>query len=142
MKTSWWEENPDFRTARWKKERQERADHTLRRAGSRRLYRNTPRGRRATARAARKAAYGLSSEQYDALVLASCGRCTLCDHQDDDAAYSLVVDHCHATGVVRGLICGGCNWVLGWIETRGGDWMGRAATYLSGPCLPLAVWDK
>ena len=55
-----------------------------------------------------KAAYGLDIEHYDFLVSKAGGRCMACSRQR-----SLVVDHCHETGKVRGLICHGCNVGLG-----------------------------
>jgi hypothetical protein len=52
--------------------------------------------------------YGLSIEQYRALILKQYGCCAVCDKQSE-----LVVDHCHLTGVVRGLLCPTCNQGLG-----------------------------
>lgn len=49
--------------------------------------------------------YGLSLEEFDALVLVQEGRCALCATPDP----SLVVDHDHVTGRVRGLLCRFCN---------------------------------
>lgn len=39
----------------------------------------------------------------------------------------LVVDHNHVTGLVRGVICNGCNGVVGRIEKRnlGRQWLER-----------------
>jgi len=43
----------------------------------------------------------------------------------------LVVDHCHKTGVVRGLLCHNCNRALGLFHDSV-DTMKRAITYLEG----------
>lgn len=52
--------------------------------------------------------YGLSPEEYDALVELHGARCAACG-----AGGVLAVDHCHRTGAVRGLLCGDCNLGLG-----------------------------
>lgn len=61
--------------------------------------------------------YGLTLEDYDAMLLRQRGRCALCgakrSGRNDGAAGALHVDHCHATGVVRGLLCHNCNMMLG-----------------------------
>lgn len=54
-------------------------------------------------------AYGLTLEQWDALVLKQEGRCALCLAEHGD----LHVDHDHATGEVRELLCTNCNNGLG-----------------------------
>lgn len=53
--------------------------------------------------------YGLTEVDWDRLVLAAEGRCDICQKQ----CASLQIDHCHATGKVRGLLCGPCNKALG-----------------------------
>lgn len=40
-----------------------------------------------------------------------------------------VVDHCHETGVTRGLLCGSCNVMLGKAQDRT-DWLENAINYL------------
>lgn len=55
--------------------------------------------------------YGLSQEQYDAMVVEAAGRCAVCQREDD-----LQVDHCHSSGRVRGLLCGLCNKALGLLQ--------------------------
>ena len=52
--------------------------------------------------------YALDIVAYDALVQQAGGRCMACGK-----ARKLVVDHCHTTGKIRGLICHGCNVGLG-----------------------------
>lgn len=55
-----------------------------------------------------KRIYGLADSL--ALSLAKCriGECKICNK-----VTKLVVDHCHSTKVVRGLICDSCNKMLG-----------------------------
>lgn len=59
-------------------------------------------------------AYGLTTEDVDALIAAQGGRCKLCGNET-----MLVVDHEHSTGVVRGMLCNKCNRALGAAENLG-----------------------
>ncbi len=52
--------------------------------------------------------YGLGRDEYAALVEKHQGRCGICQREE-----KLTVDHCHATGKIRGLLCGDCNRALG-----------------------------
>lgn len=52
--------------------------------------------------------YGLSVDDYQNLVSDQNGLCKICSKQD-----SLVVDHCHETNKIRGLLCSQCNVGLG-----------------------------
>lgn len=52
--------------------------------------------------------YGLSREEYDKFIVLSKGLCEICE-----AKTNLVVDHCHKTRKVRGLLCNNCNTGLG-----------------------------
>lgn len=56
-----------------------------------------------------KTRYGISLEQYRAQLAYQCGMCAICGTHDG----RLVVDHCHATGRNRGLLCAACNLALG-----------------------------
>lgn len=61
-----------------------------------------------------KACYGLEPGEYYALVEAANGTCQTCGTPEgDDKPTKLVVDHCHVTGKVRGMICDRCNRALG-----------------------------
>lgn len=60
--------------------------------------------------------YGLPEVEYDAMHKGQRGRCAICRRQEGGwrgNAGRLVVDHCHRTGKVRGLLCPYCNRALG-----------------------------
>ena len=65
-------------------------------------------------RTMRLAIYGLTPADYDARLAAQSGVCAVC-HSMDPQHWSgrFQVDHDHATGVVRGLLCAPCNGGLG-----------------------------
>lgn len=66
--------------------------------------------------------YGAPVELIEYLVAR--GRCDICGSTD-----RLVIDHCHATGVVRGLLCHQCNVSLGCMKDDPAR-MENAAKYL------------
>lgn len=41
------------------------------------------------------------------------GRCAVCKRTEDEVGSTLHLDHCHATGKLRGLLCADCNRGLG-----------------------------
>ena len=55
-----------------------------------------------------KRKYGLTIEQYDAMLAAQGGGCCICGRPPRDDI-SLHVDHDHSTGKVRGILCFCCN---------------------------------
>lgn len=61
--------------------------------------------------------YGISLHQYQSLLQAQNGACKICGTNDPKGHGSkngrFFVDHCHATGVVRGLLCHHCNIGIG-----------------------------
>lgn len=97
--------------------------------------------------------YGVTPEQYRRLYLAQKGRCWICRkakgiHPDDPkggGSRRLGIDHNHATGAVRGLLCTGgdktCNRIIGWLSASA---LRRAARYLEGtnPASVLAYADS
>lgn len=52
--------------------------------------------------------YNLGREEYDALMAAADGKCNICGGSNPDGR-RLHVEHCHATGIVRGIVCTRCN---------------------------------
>ena len=56
---------------------------------------------------------GISRVQYQAMVERQGGRCAICDQVPPER---LRVDHDHATGAVRELLCRACNSGIGWLQ--------------------------
>jgi Recombination endonuclease VII len=69
-----------------------------------------PKHRERQRRSYLKQAYGISSEEYAALLTAQGKVCAICKKKDRKR---LSVDHCHDTRTVRGLLCTKCNIGLG-----------------------------
>jgi Autographiviridae endonuclease VII len=64
-----------------------------------------------------KAKYGLTPEQYDAMLAAQGGHCAICPATEPGGGNKKFnVDHDHVTGKVRGLLCRSCNLMLGYSE--------------------------
>ena len=55
--------------------------------------------------------YGLTFEDYKVLFDSQRGVCAIC--KEPQLVGRLCVDHCHTTGVVRGLLCFTCNFLIG-----------------------------
>lgn len=90
--------------------------------------------------------YKLTVEQYDTILAYQNGVCYACHCPEPVKGRRLSVDHCHATGLVRGLLCSRCNPVLGKLERAFvryglgkilglvfGDWLLKIAAYNAGP---------
>lgn len=54
--------------------------------------------------------YGITAEDYRVLAEAHGGCCAICGDEPQDRLH---IDHDHHTGIVRGLLCRGCNHALG-----------------------------
>lgn len=58
--------------------------------------------------------YGLKSGQIVDMNIAQDGRCAICACERQE----LVLDHCHASGKIRGLLCRPCNAILGMCQDK------------------------
>ena len=56
------------------------------------------------------AKYGISPEKRDNILKSQNYACAICGKSDE---ISLAIDHDHATGIVRGMLCNNCNNGLG-----------------------------
>lgn len=80
------------------------------RVRSKKYTKNNPAKRRSTIL---KSKYGISLEEYNAMLKKQNRLCKICGHSDPGPKGVFAVDHCHATGKVRGLLCYLCNMGLG-----------------------------
>lgn len=74
-----------------------------------------------------KTRYGLTIDDYNGILSKQNNCCAICKRPGID----LVVDHCHNTGIVRGLLCQRCNTGLGKFEDDQAL-LRNALTYLEG----------
>lgn len=72
--------------------------------------------------------YGLTMEEYAALLALQNGRCGICS-KSESKGRSFHIDHDHASGQLRGILCDRCNNCLERIETHV-DWHNWAISYL------------
>ncbi len=77
------------------------------------------RGRKAYKRSIdRLKLYGLSNTGYEQLLQLQHYRCGICGIHQKEVYHTLAVDHDHATGEIRGLLCTTCNVRLGVLENK------------------------
>lgn len=64
--------------------------------------------------------YGIGVKEWRAMHEDQAGLCAIClgegFHMREDHQQKLMVDHCHDTGQVRGLLCHNCNRALGLLQ--------------------------
>lgn len=70
--------------------------------------------------------YNMSKEEYDKLFEKQTGKCAICF---SESKTKLCVDHSHATGKVRGLLCKKCNSAIGLLQDNT-EFLYRAIKYL------------
>jgi hypothetical protein len=74
-----------------------------------------------------KKAYGISSEQYQEKLKYQNYGCAICGKKATTKA--LAVDHCHASGKIRDLLCSSCNTGLG-VFYDNPELLNKAADYI------------
>jgi hypothetical protein len=103
--------------------RRQWVEHPSRKETQRRYYLRSQNRRRSLL----KHCYGMSLEEYERLLARQGSACAICGKR---SAKTLCVDHCHATGRVRGLLCHKCNLGIGYLDDDPGL-MRAAIAYVS-----------
>jgi hypothetical protein len=126
-----WATDPDYR-ARKLAESRRSIERRRRKARRDPTYRARLRDAKRTnaRRSFLKVKYGISLEDYDAMLARQGGVCAACKNRKRRSE-RLCVDHCHVTGKVRGLLCRNCNVGLGLFRDDA-DLVEAAAAYLRG----------
>lgn len=63
--------------------------------------------------------YGITSQEFDTMLLKQESKCAICGSKGSGKESDrFVVDHCHTTGKVRGLLCWPCNIGIGMFKDR------------------------
>ena len=73
--------------------------------------------------------FGITVEQYNEMFAKQTGLCAICGLGPKSG--TLVVDHNHGTGLIRGLLCHKCNVGMGHFNDDA-SLLGRAINYLYG----------
>jgi hypothetical protein len=110
------------RVKKWQHENAERVNEY------RHEYRRRPERKRADRDGHLRRKYGIGIDDFDRLLLKQSGTCAICE-EPSPVEGSLHVDHDHASGRVRGLLCVSCNNALGAFR-ESLDIFQRAADYL------------
>lgn len=79
-------------------------------------YRRTKKGKALSRRAKLKHYYNLTLSEYNTMFKKQKGQCAVCGRHQMSLNRRLDIDHDHATGKVRGLLCSVCNRHLGRVE--------------------------
>lgn len=83
-----------------------------RNAQAKERYANSKRIREIAAERARLRNYGILPHEFGAMVAAQNGLCGVCA-ESLNSGKKPAVDHCHATGRIRGILCARCNTTIG-----------------------------
>lgn len=78
--------------------------------------------------------YHITLEDYNAVLKYQKGRCGICKKLPTEfkTVRAFATDHCHKTGLVRGLLCTECNRLLGKFKDDN-DRLRAAAQFVSNP---------
>jgi hypothetical protein len=111
----WQKENPEqaLELARaWKARNPERTKEGYRNW----VGKNYERKRQLRRKSNYKIKYGITIEEFNAIFLAQGNACACCRTTKPGSKRGWHVDHCHITGIVRGILCHHCNVALGYTK--------------------------
>ncbi len=81
---------------------------------SRAWTKNNPKAQAKYRRRCQLKKYGITEADYEMLAISQANCCAICKQKPGKRG--LVIDHCHTSGKVRGLLCDNCNMALGLLK--------------------------
>lgn len=85
--------------------------------------------------------FGITLKEYNDVLEHQKHRCAVCKRSVRDFKNSLAVDHCHTTGLLRGLLCWKCNKLIG-VSGDDAKKLENASIYLNNPPITLVLGQK
>lgn len=64
----------------------------------------------------RRVKYGITSEQFRELLARQGGKCAICERSSENSFIFPLLDHCHVTKKIRGILCKRCNLGIGFFQ--------------------------
>jgi len=117
-----WKENPKYKEQSAERQRKYRAKNKEALAAKSTVWKeaNKDRCKRVRRAYALKTEYGITLEQYEAMLESQGYVCAICSEPPDSNSKKpfLAVDHRHASGNIRALLCLRCNLGLGYFRER------------------------
>lgn len=126
MTTTYWELNKDKINDKRRQDYHLHANHIRNKVS---LYKKTKAGKEKYKKQKLRSRYKLSNDTLQKMIISQQSKCAICDKEAKFGRYGLVVDHCHITGQVRGLLCNTCNSGIGMLKDSL-DLVYKAADYL------------
>lgn len=81
-----------------------------------RAWHQTDSGKLSSANTKLKRRFGITLDEYNRLLKKQGSRCLICWAKQSVLGHRLAVDHDHATGAIRGLLCKSCNIGIGHLQ--------------------------
>lgn len=82
--------------------------------------------------------HGMTLEEYESINTSQKGICAICKNPPRGGYKHLVVDHCHETGNIRGLLCNTCNRAIGLFKDSP-ELLSNASEYLRNGFIRTSV---
>lgn len=99
---------------KWRDKNRDKVNATVRKYRKSEKFKNSCKAQRR--KHSLKTIYGITLEDYDNLYNNQEGKCAICSRHQTELKRPLSVDHCHKSGIIRGLLCDNCNMSLGLLK--------------------------
>ena len=76
-----------------------------------------------------KGKYGITRQDYFEILENQGNKCAICGKECSKHSRHLALDHNHTTGKVRGIVCDGCNFGIGFLENHIQDYIAYIKKY-------------